>query len=332
MRIVFILAVTAIAACADKPKERVAVTADDGRAAKALHSVARPDDSRYVLGPDDQLTIWGIDLEEISGRPVQIDAKGEIKVPLIGRVPAAGLTIPELEQELAKRLSVYIQEPQVVVGLSEYRSQPVSVLGAVNNPGSHQLKGRKTIAEVLALAGGVKPEAGTWIKLTRREDQGSIPHPSASNDPSGHFSYATLNLASITDAKSQTDNIMVRPHDIVTVLRANLVYVIGEVNKAGGFVLNERETVSVLQALSMAGGVTPAAGAAHAKILRSQNSTATRIEIPVHIGKIMSGRQPDVPLTSEDILVVPGSKMKKAANRTVEAAIQAVTGILIWGR
>jgi polysaccharide export outer membrane protein len=334
MRKLLILVVTALAAGGDTPSQRDDSAPDGNNAARATTKPSGPrsDDARYVLGPDDQLNIWGLDIEEISGRPVHLDASGELKVPLIGRIRAAGMTISELEEVLTKRLSVYVQEPQIVVTLAEYRSQPVSVLGAVNNPGSHQLRGRKTVAEVLALAGGVKSDAGSWVKLTRRGDQGDIPHARAAKDTDGRFTYATLNMSSITDAKDQADNIIVRPHDILTVPRAELVYVIGEVQKAGGFVLNERESMSVLQALAMAGGLNQTASAAHAKILRTDISGSSRKELPVDIGRMMAGKTPDVPLMSEDILIIPGSKMKKVATRTVEAAIQAVTGLVIWGR
>jgi polysaccharide biosynthesis/export protein len=331
MRLFLTLLLTIVALRADTKRPESTEPVESTKNNDPTATTSRRTDPRYVLGPEDQITIWGLDIEEISGRPVHLDAGGNINLPLIGRFHAAGMTVPQLEQELTERLSKYVKQPQIVVGVGEYRSQPVSVLGAVTNPGSHQLKGDKTVAEVLALAGGLKPEAGTWVKLTRRHDQGPIPHPSASMDPSGAFSYANLNLSSITDAKSQGDNIVVRPHDILTVPRADMVYVVGDVVRAGGFVLNERESMSVLQAVSMAGGLGPTAASGKAKILRAQKPGSPRQEIAVDIAKVLSGKRPDVKMAAEDILVIPSSKMKKVSARGIEAAVQALTGMLIWG-
>jgi polysaccharide export outer membrane protein len=108
------------------------------------------------------------------------------------------------------------------------------------------------------------------------------------------------------------------------------VYVVGEVKKAGGFPLNERQSISVLQALSLAEGTTPDAAPGASRILRGHGSTAGRQEIPVDVKRILSGRMPDVALEPDDILFIPGSTGKKVAMRGVEAAIQLGTGILIW--
>src|SRR5882762_2649079 len=91
--------------------------------------------STYLLGPDDQLEISGPELSDLPNKPVRIDGEGDIQVPLVGRIHVAGLTVQQTEQELNSVLSKYIRKPQVVVGVAEVRSQPVSILGAVNTPG-----------------------------------------------------------------------------------------------------------------------------------------------------------------------------------------------------
>ena len=116
--------------------------------------------STYLLGTDDQLEISGPELSDLPNKPVRIDGEGNIQVPMVGRVHVAGLTVQQTEQELNSVLSKYIRKPQVVVGVAEVRSQPVSILGAVNTPGVHQVQGHKTLLEMLALAGGIRPEAG----------------------------------------------------------------------------------------------------------------------------------------------------------------------------
>ena|SRR5437867_700393 len=248
----------------------------------------------YILGPDDQIVIRVLDAEEISEKPVLIDTDGYIKLPLIERVRAAGLTVAELETEIASRLKLYLQQPQVAVSIVEFRSQPVSVLGAVTNSGIVQLRGRKTLFEVISAAGGLRGEAGNSIKITRRKEFGRIPLPSAADDLTGQFSVAEVTVKSVMEARNPQENIEIKPNDVISVPRAELVYVIGAVKRAGGFVLNEREQISVLQVLSMAEGLDRLAAGKNAKVLRSSEGVSNRVEIPVDLNKILAGKASDV--------------------------------------
>src|SRR5262249_33896746 len=154
----------------------------------------------------------------------------------------------QLETELTSRFHEYLQQPLVTVSIAEYRSQPISVLGAVNNPGVHQIRGRKTLIEVLSEAGGLKPNAGNSIKGTRRKDSGVLPLPNAAADPSGEFTVGEVNTRSLMKAENPQENIAVRPNDVITVPLADLVYVVGAVKKSGGFVLTEKSSMPVLEA------------------------------------------------------------------------------------
>lgn len=141
--------------------------------------------SSCVLGPDDQITIRAMDAEEISDKPIRIGMDGFIRLPLIGRLRAQGLTIEQFEAELARRLKPFVREPDVTVSVNEFRSQPVSVIGSVKNAGIHQLQGSKTLIEVLSLAGGLTDTAGATVRVTRRLEWGRIPVPGAADDPTG---------------------------------------------------------------------------------------------------------------------------------------------------
>ena len=286
----------------------------------------------YVLGPDDQISIWVADAPDISAKPVNIDPGGFISLPLVGLVRASGLTVRQLDERLSSVLKPYFVQPQVAVSVVEFRSQPVSVLGAVNQPGVHQLRGHKTLVEVLSEAGGIKNDAGYTVKITRRMEWGRIPLPNARDDASGQFSVASVELKAIMSAKNPEENILIRPHDVISVPPGELVYVVGEVTKAGGFVLADRETFSVLQALSMAGGLTREAAPQHARILRETETGAKRTEIPVNVKDILSGKAKDVALRSEDILFIPNNAPQRAVSRAAEAAIQVATGVIIWRR
>lgn len=290
----------------------------------------RPDQSGYVLGSGDLVTVRVMDVEEISDKPVQIDTSGYVRLPLAGRLLAAGLTIEQFEAELVKRLKKYLVRPDVSVSVATFRSQPVSIIGAVKTAGVYQVEGEKTIIEVLSLAGGLDTSAGPTLTITRELQWGRIPLKGAADDPTGRFSVATVRLKSILEADNPQENIAVKPHDVITVPRAQLVYVIGEVQKAGGFPLSEREHITVLQALSLAGGLDRTAAPAHAKILRALPGKADRSEVAVDVKMILDGKATDFPMEPDDILFIPNSASKRAALRAVEAAIQTGTGIAIF--
>ena len=286
--------------------------------------------STYLLGPDDQLEISGPELSELANKPVRIDGDGDIQAPLVGRVHVSGLTVQQTEQELNKLLRTYIRDPQVVVSVAEVRSQPVSILGAVNTPGVHQVRGRKTLLEMLALAGGIRSDAGYSVRITRQLEWGCIPLPKTELDASGRFSVAELNLKKIMEAKNPEENIQIFPHDVISVPKAEMVYVIGEVKRSGGFVLGEHQSISVLQALSLAEGLNGTADARHAMILRLKRDADQREELAVDVKDVLNGKKSDIALRGDDILFIPGSTGKKAALRALEAAIQTGTGLAIW--
>src|SRR5438445_7350799 len=113
---------------------------------------------------------------------------------MVGRVMVGGLTIPEAEAAIAKSLKTYIEKTLVTVNVTEYQSQPVSVMGAVTTPGQYQVKGQKTIVDMLSMAGGLRPESGHVVKITRRIENGRIPLPNTIDAPSGQFTVAELKL------------------------------------------------------------------------------------------------------------------------------------------
>jgi polysaccharide export outer membrane protein len=139
-----------------------------------------------------------------------------------------------------------------------------------------------------------------------------------------------VDVRALMRASSPGLNIEVLDDDVVTVARAELVYVIGAVKKAGGFTLGEHEQISVLQALSLAEGLDRAASPKSARLLREDLLGKQRKEIPVDLKPIMTGAAPDVPLRANDILFIPTSGTKLATMRGIEAAIQLGTGAVIW--
>ena len=299
--------------------------------AQSEFSSAQPSQALYVLGPDDQIIVRVLNLEdEIGKEPYRIDSQGYVDIPLIGRVQAGGLTVHQLETELSHRLSKELREPTVAISIKEFRSQPVSVLGAVMTPGVVQIHGPKTLFEVLSAAGGLKPEAGNTVHITRHKEEGPIPLPGARPDATGQFFTAEVKVKSVMEAKNPEENIVILPDDVVSVPKGELVYVVGAVNKSGGFVLNEKDTLSILEAVSLAEGLMPGAGPGGTRILRLAPDGTSRTEIPVDVKKILAGKSPDVSLIANDILFVPTSAAKSALLRGLETGVNLGTSLAIY--
>jgi polysaccharide biosynthesis/export protein len=282
----------------------------------------------YTLGPGDQIVVRVPDVEEIDNKTVPIDMKGDINLPSVGRIRASGLSTEQLEAAIADRLKRILVKPDVSVYLTEMRSQPVSVLGQVQNPGVHQLQGQKNLFEVLSLAGGLRQEAGNVIEITRRIEWGPIPLPNAVNDSTGHFSVASVDVKSVMTAANPAENILIKPNDVISVPKADTVYVIGAVKKPGAYMLGEHRSLSALQVLALAEGTEKTAASQRAKIMRVVPGSNDRAEIPVNLKTILSGKLADVPLTADDILFVPVSNAKAAGYRTLEALVQGGTLVL----
>jgi len=299
--------------------------------ASALAGAAQPAAS-YLLGPDDQVSVNLRDVKEIEFKPVRIDSAGNLQLHYVGKLRAAGLTVEELAKAIADRLKDYVNDPNVTVEVTDFGSQPVSVMGAVNKPGVYQLKGSKSLVEVLSLAEGLRTDAGYSIRITRHNEYGPIPLANAAPDSGGNFSVAEVSVSAIMGARNPAANILIRPHDVVSVPRAEMVYVVGSVRRPGGFVLGEKESMTVLQAVSMAEGLERTAAPGDSKIIRTTEGAAKRIELPVNLKKVLSNQESDQRLLPNDILFVPNSTTKSVAARSVEAAIQLATGVVIFRR
>ena len=300
-----------------------------GAAAQTPAPVNTTADSQdYVLGAGDQVSIFALGMEDIPQKPLRIGNAGTLTVPLAGTIQAAGLTVPQLEAAITERLHAVQRQPQVTVTITEYQSQPISIIGAVKTPGVHQLAGKRSLIEVLSLAGGLTNDAGYSIKISRQQKWGPLPLPNAAEE-AGH-STAEVNVRQLMEVKNPALNIAVRPNDIISVPRARTIFVIGEVSKSGGYILGEDEHISVLQALSMAGGLTHIASPQNARILRSVRPSQPRVEQPVDLKKILSGRASDVAMNADDILFIPNNKPKTVALRAIEAAVSTGSGVVMW--
>ena len=162
-------------------------------APKLGHVPAQSDD---VIGPDDSVTISVLESDEIS-RTWRVDSSGNIQLPLVGQIHAAGLTADQLAKHLTQELARYIRDPHLTVYIAEFRSQPVTVTGAVHRPGTFQTEGPKTLWTVLTMAGGLEVSYGSTVTVTRQVRYGLIPLPEAHLDADGTHSSKTNRRARI---------------------------------------------------------------------------------------------------------------------------------------
>jgi polysaccharide export outer membrane protein len=259
-----------------------------------------------------------------------VDDKGAINLPLVGSLEVTGMTTGQLESELVRRLKRFVKEPHVKIKITEFRPRPVSVLGQVQTPGVQQARGRRTLYEVLSQAGGLKPDAGDVITITREKASGELPLANVRMDESGRFQVGEINARDLLSARSPVANIAILPNDIISVPRAELVYVLGEVVRSGGFILDRGGPISLLQALSMAGGTQRLADLSKARVLRLQPGSDVRQEIAVDLRKILSGKGEDIRMKPEDILYIPHNTTRAALLRASEIAASVGTGIAIY--
>jgi len=310
----------------------------------------------YRIGPEDLLEITVFEAPELN-RSVRVSASGEFSLPLLGAVKAAGLAPRELEfvlQELLRR--TYMKDPHVGVFVREMQSHPVSVFGAVKKPGVFQIRGTKTLLEVLSLSEGLADDAGDTVLVMRGAGLRAIPsqddnkqqigrdssrpveradgtvNPSSSPKEPESEDTVEINLKSLLESGDPRYNVPIHPGDIVKVTRAGIVYVVGEVKKPGGFVLKSNENISVLQALALAEGLTRTSAKSQARIIRTDQSTDQRTEIALDLQKILAGKAPDPLLQPKDIVFVPNSGARSALYRGAEAAISILSGVAIYRR
>jgi len=212
----------------------------------------------YTIGPRDilKVTVWG---QEDLTRDYPVDQDGFVPFPLVGRVKAGGLTVKEFAGRLTELLEKdYLVNPQVIVSVKEYLSKKVHVLGEADRPGVFYLTGPTTILEILSKAGGLSKTAGRQLVLVRT--QGSA----ASGGPTGN-TILRLDLVKI-QAGDASQNIRVEDEDTIFVPKANAFFVLGEVKSPGTFPFDKE--VSVLEAVTIAGGFNDKAARAGVKLIR----------------------------------------------------------------
>jgi polysaccharide biosynthesis/export protein len=229
----------------------------------------------YVVGSQDVLTITSYDQADLTGK-FTVEADGTFTYPLVGRVRAGGLTLRQVEAQVKKQLvdGGFFRNPQITVAIEQYKSQKVFVVGEVRQPGPYPLSGNMALVEVIARAGSTLPSASGEAVIVHAGESASGPTLPVKDDAPN---VVHVNLRDLEQGVF-SQNAMLRDGDTIFVPRAESVYVFGQVKNPGAYSLPQKNT-TVLQALSLAGGVTDRGTTARIKIIRIVKGERREIKV-----------------------------------------------------
>ena len=279
-----------------------------------------PISSAYELGSGDQLSIHAPNAEELSDKPFRIDSEGFVSLPLIGRFKAASLRVNEFESDVTNRLRVFFKNPQVSVSVLQARPEPVFLVGAFKNPGVYSLQTQRTLFQVIAAAGGLQSNAGRRIRVTRRKSAGALPLQGAKVNLVDESSTVEIALAGLQTSITPEEDISLQPFDVVSVDRAEVIYVDGEVTRPGPVELGERNFVPLTQVVSLSGGLTKDASQ-RVRVLRTPPDSSSRQKIDVDLGRILAGKADDFRVLPNDVLYIPRAQGRMILNRASATGI-----------
>ena len=261
-------------------------TADD--------SLFRRGGSDYKVGRQDLLEIKVFDLDELN-QTVRVADDGSITVPLLGRLQVAGLTKGELEALIARLLEErFVRDPQVTIFVKEYESKKVAVSGAVKKPGTYEMLGEKTLLEMISQAGGLDAEPGKQIYIFRQSNDG------------GQAERLAVDLDRLVYRAEAALNVALAPGDIVYVptIEKVRIFVSGAVRNPNLYEVPRDEPVTVLKAVTLAGGTTDRAAEKKVQVIRTRPD-GSRVIIPVDLRRVKQGKSEDPVLERDDLVLVP---------------------------
>ncbi len=263
----------------------------------------------YKIGPQDLLEISVFEVEKLNST-VRVSSQGNISFPLLGILRVKGLTANQLERELRDLLAEkYLQDPHVSVFIKEYRSQRISVMGAVEKPNVFEVTGQKTILDMLALAGGLRDDAGHLLFLIRPPAVEGEASKEGKDSDRGSPKTSVIDLEELLVKGDLTLNLPMIHGDVINIPVSGKVFVGGEVRRPGGFPLKGK-SMTLSQAIVLAEGLKPQANGSETRIFRSSEKGVGREILSVNVYAIQKGREEDLSLKENDIIIVPRHGMK----------------------
>lgn len=283
--------------------------------AQPAHS-AVPASPSLPISFGDLIQVSVFDSPELS-TSLRVNSKGEVELPLGGAVKVQGLTAGEAGAAIAAHLKQagILLDPHVTVMILEYQSQGVTVTGEVKTPGVYPLLGNRTVMDMIAMAGGLNENAGKVATVFHRDDPKDVRQ-------------VKLNVSVQTPASVAESSIEVLPGDTISVSRSGVIYVIGDVGRPGGFLVEHNDRLSVLQALALAQGANQTASLGGTQLIRKTESG--RIQLGLDLKKILKGDGADLLLADGDVLYVPVSNKKVYSLRAIEAMISVGSQVTIY--
>ena len=270
-------------------------------------------DDRYRIGPGDVLDIRVLNRPQLSRDSVRVEANGVIRMPMIDDdIRAVCLTVNELSKEISTRYLRYIRRPNVDVFIKEYQSQPVAVLGSVRNPSQFKLQRKVRLLELLSFVGGPNDQAGRTIQVVHTTPLSVCERPAgASPEADDESDTKKIAFYKLDETLSGLENAnpFVRPGDIVNLLEADQIYIVGNVFSPRSVLL--REPLTVTQALAKAGGTMPDTKRDKIRIIRQFPGSTAKSEVIVDLKAIEKRQAEDPYLQPNDIIDVPASEGKK---------------------
>jgi polysaccharide export outer membrane protein len=291
---------------------------DEQKPAAVNASSPQTDDDaagRLVIGPGDEaeFSVYGVpDLTQ----HVRVSGAGEISLPLIGSLTVAGLTSDDAQALIEKKLQDggFLKNPHVMFMVKSYTTQNVTIMGEVAKPGTYSALTARHLYDLFTVAGGLTQRAGNVVTIGHRGGSGKPDVIKLSSDP----------------IISSNNNVELHPGDMVVVARAGVVYVLGEVGKPGGFVMeNGEHEVSAMQVIAMAGGPTRLAAIGKTTLIRktSQGNLENR---KIDLKKIFEAKATDISLQADDILFVPPSRGKAAAEKGTNSILGMIGSLALY--
>jgi polysaccharide export outer membrane protein len=278
------------------------------------------------VGPNDLLSISVADCPELT-RNFRVAADGTLLLPLLtDRIAAAGKYPFEIETLITQALvkDQILVRPVVLVGVAEYRSVPVSVLGAVKHPMMFQAVGNVTLLDALAKAEGLSPDAGPEILVSK---------PEIGADGKSSEVVQRIPVKKLMDDADPSANIRLQGGEEIRVPPAGRVYVVGNVKKSGAFPIADGNDTSVMKVIALSEGLLPYSSK-DAYIYRREGGKDGRDEISIPLARILDRKAPDVQLQANDILYVPDNKGRRLTAQTLDRiagfGASTASGVLIW--
>jgi len=286
----------------------------DSRPDKPAEKPDEPATSAIKLGPGDLVEVGVYGVPELTTK-ARVSNDGDLYLPLIDYVHVGDLSLEESQKLIEKRLDDggFVKNPHVTIFVNEYASQGVTLLGEVGKPGIYPVLGDRRLFDVVSAAGGLTDRASRTVSITRRN------HPDKPQ---------IVSLARNLTDKPES-NVEVHPGDTIEIYRAPIVYIVGDVGRPSGLLV-DNGSLTVMQAIALAGGPNRTAKLNGTRIIRKGTGPNGMVETVVPLKKMLQAKAPDIPLEANDILFVPVSGAKVATARAVETALALTTAVTIY--